>query len=100
MFKTETENKITSNFFKVPNDIFHRGLSSKAILVYCCLMRHAGEKLKCFPSRKLIAVECSIGVTTVDRALGELVSAGLVKKVNRKNVIGGKTSNMYYLDDG
>ena len=88
------------NFFKVPNHLFEHGLGSKAIVVYCCLMRHAGEKLKCFPSRKLIANECSIGVTTVDRALSELVTAGLVKKVNRKNVIGGKTSNMYYLDDG
>ncbi len=96
----ETENKITSNFFKIPNNIFYRGLSSKAIVVYCCLMRHAGEKLKCFPSRKLISVECSIGVTTVDHALSELVSAGLVKKVNRKNVIGGKTSNLYYLHEG
>ena len=94
-----TNYKITSNFFKVSNNIFYRGLSSKAIVVYCCLMRHAGEKLKCFPSRKLIAVECSIGVTTGDHALSELVSAGPVKKVNRKNVIGGKTSNMYYLDD-
>lgn len=93
------ENKITSNFFKVPNEIFYLGLSSKAILVYCCLMRHAGEKLKCFPSRKTIANECGIGVTTVDRALCELVSAGLVQKENRKNVIGGKTSNMYYLDN-
>ena len=60
------ENKISSNFFKVPNTIFAVGLSSKAIVVYCCLMRHAGEKLKCFPSRKTIANECSIGVHTVD----------------------------------
>ena len=72
--------------------IFEKGLSSKAIVVYCCLLRHAGEKRRCFPSRKRISVECSLGVTTVDRALTELITAGLVKKENRKNVIGGKTS--------
>ncbi len=87
-------------FFKVPNELFEHGLSSKAIVVFCCLLRHAGRKMKCFPSRKTIAAECNIGVTTVDRAMSELVSAGLIQKVNRKNVIGGKTSNMYYIKDG
>lgn len=93
------EQKIKSHFFIVPNVIFEKGLSSKAIVVYCCLLRHAGEQRRCFPSRKRISVECSLGVTTVDRALTELISAGLVKKENRKNVIGGKTSNMYFIND-
>lgn len=93
------EQKIKSHFFIVPNVIFEKGLSSKAIVVYCCLLRHAGEKRRCFPSRKRISVECSLGVTTVDRALTELITAGLVKKENRKNVIGGKTSNMYFIND-
>ena len=87
-------------FFKVPNELFEHGLSSKAIVVFCCLLRHAGRKMKCFPSRRTIAAECNIGVTTVDRAMSELVFVGLVQKVNRKNVIGGKTSNMYYIKDG
>ena len=88
------------NFFKVPNHLFEHGLSSKAIVVFCDLLRHAGTKLMCYPARKTIVDECSISASTVDRALAELASKGLIKKVNRKNVIGGKTSNMYYLDPG
>ena len=95
-----TENKSKSNFFKVPNNIFEKRLSSKAIVVYCCLKRHAGEKLQCFPARHTVAAECNIGVSTVDRAIAELISAGMIEKVNRKNVIGGKTSNMYFINDG
>lgn len=87
-----------SNFFKVPNKIFDVHLSSKAIAVFCCLMRHAGNKLQCFPARALIANECGISVSTVDRALAELTDRGFVHKVARKNTEGGKTSNMYYLD--
>ena len=41
------------NFFKVPNHLFEHGLSCKAIVVYCCLMRHAGEKLKYTVIREL-----------------------------------------------
>ena len=93
------EQKIKSHFFKVPNNIFEKGLSSKAIIVYCCLKRHAGEKLQCFPARHTVAAECNIGVSTVDRAITELISAGMIEKVNRKNVIGGKTSNMYFINE-
>ena len=92
------EQKIKSHFFIVPNMIFEKGLSSKAILVYCCLLRHAGEKLQCFPARHTVAAECNIGVSTVDRAITELISAGMIEKVNRKNIIGGKTSNMYFIN--
>ena len=88
------------NFFKIPNHLFEHGLSCKAIVVYCALMRHSGTKLMCYPARKTIAAECNISASTVDRALAELASTGLIKKVNRKNVIGGKTSNMYYLGPG
>jgi predicted transcriptional regulator len=94
-----TNSGILSNYFKVPNDLFSRGLSSKAILVYCCLLRHAGNKMCCFPSRRRIATECSIGVSTVDRAMAELLRAGFVWKMHRIHDSGGQTSSMYYLND-
>ena len=90
---------MNSGFFKVPNDIFDHGLSSKAIVVYCCLRRHAGARSECFPSRGKVASECGIGVSTVDRAIAELITRDLIRKDTRKNAIGGRTSNIYHLPD-
>ncbi len=89
------------NYFIIPNSIFNRGLSAKAIAVYCCLARHAGTKGQCFPSRRTVARECSLGISSVDRAVAELLQSKLIKKEQRKNSVGGKTSNLYYiLHDG
>lgn len=86
------------NFFIVPNQIFELGLKPKAFVVYCCLLRHSDKNTdNCFPSRRLIADECSMDKKTVDSALKELEVRGLVKKVCRYRENGSRTSNMYYL---
>ena len=85
------------NYFIVPNNLFDRGLTTKAIAVYCCLARHAGAKEQCFPARKTIAKECALGISSVDRAVAELLKNKLIKKKQRKNAVGGKTSNLYYI---
>ena len=52
-----------------------------------------------FPSIKTIAAKCGYGISTVKRALDELVEAGYIIKQarfdERKN--GGQTSNLYTL---
>ena len=86
------------NFFIVPNQIFELGLKPKEFVVYCCLLRHSDKNTdNCFPSRRLIADECSTDKKTVDSALKELEARGLIKKVCRYRENGSRTSNMYYL---
>lgn len=85
------------NFFMVANKIFELGLKPRDFTVYCCLLRHSDEKMKCFPSRKLIAKECSMDRKTVDSAIQNLSDLGLVKKVCRHCENGTRTSNLYYV---
>ncbi len=86
------------NFFIVPNQIFELGLKPKEFVVYCCLLRHSDKNTdNCFPSRRLIADECSMDKKTVDSALKELEVRGLIKKVCRYRENGSRTSNMYHL---
>ena len=71
------------NFFIVPNQIFELGLKPKEFTVYCCLLRHSDKNIdNCFPSRRLIADECSMDKKTVDSALKELEARGLKKGVS------------------
>ena len=85
------------NFFIVPNQIFEFGLKPKELAVYCCLLRHSDKNTdNCFPSRRLIAGECSMDKKTVDSALKELEARGLIKKLCRYRENGSRTSNMYY----
>ena len=52
-----------------------------------------------FPLLKTIAAECGYGVSTVKRALNELLEAGYIEKQARfdERKKGGQTSNLYIL---
>ena len=86
------------NFFIVSNQIFNFKLKPKEFFVYCCLLRHSDKNTEnCFPSRRLIATECSMDKKTVDSALKGLESRGLIRKDHRYRENGSRTSNMYHL---
>lgn len=86
------------NFFMVSNRIFELKLKPRDFTVYCCLLRHSNSKDgSCFPSRRMIAKECSIDRKTVDSAIQNLSDIGLIKKVYRHRENGTKTSNLYYV---
>lgn len=86
------------NFFMVPNRIFDLELKPRDFTVYCCLLRHSDSKDgSCFPSRRVIAKECGMDRKTVDSAIENLSSLGLVKKVQRHRADGTRTSNLYYV---
>ncbi len=86
------------NFFMVANRIFELELKPRDFTVYCCLLRHSdSENRSCFPSRKVIAKECSMDKKTVDAALDNLSTLGLVKIVHRYREDGKRTSNLYYV---
>lgn len=86
------------NFFMISNRIFDLGLKPRDFSVYCCLLRHSdNENGSCFPSRRMIAKECSIDRKTVDSAIENLSNLGLVKKIQRHRNNGTMTSNLYYV---
>ena len=91
--KMPTE-KLNGNFFIVPNSIFQKKLKPRDFAVYCCLTMHSDKNGYCYPSRRLIAEECSIDRKTVDTAIGNLLELGLIEKANR-SIEGKKTSNRY-----
>ena len=85
--------------FEYMERAFSSELKPRARLVLQILVLHCNKEGECFPSIKTIAAKCGYGVSTVKRALDELVNAGyIVKKARfdeRKN--GGQTSNLYTL---
>ena len=92
------------NFFMVPNRIFDLELKPRDFTVYCCLLRHSDSKDgSCFPSRRVIAKECGMGISDFlsrlffDSAIENLSSLGLVKKIQRHREDGTRTSNLYYV---
>lgn len=84
--------------FRVPNRIFDLELKLRDFAVYCCLLRHSNSKDgSCFPSRRVIAKESGMDRKTVDSAIENLSSLGLVRKVQLHREDGTRTSNLYYV---
>ena len=72
-------------------------LSSRAKAVYIYLKDHANKEGTCWPGINTIAAGVSLSRSTVKRALGDLVKAGLVEKSNRWRENGSLSSNLYWI---
>lgn len=73
-------------------------LKSRALSVLIYLIDRSNKELTCFPAIPTMAEQLHISVSTVKRALHELLDAGYIKKDARfreKNK--GQTSNLYTL---
>ena len=73
-------------------------LKSRALSVLIYLIDRSNKELTCFPAIPTMAEQLHISISTVKRALHELLDAGYVKKDARfreKNK--GQTSNLYTL---
>lgn len=83
--------------YELSKNVFRSQLKPRARLVLNCLIYHCNKDGECFPSLKTIAAECGYGLTTVKRALGDLVEAGYITKQARfdERKHGGQTSNLY-----
>ena len=83
--------------FEYMERAFSSELRPRARLVLQVLVLHCNKEGECFPSIKTIAAKCGYGISTVKRALDELVEAGYIIKQarfdERKNC--GQTSNLY-----
>lgn len=73
-------------------------LKSRALSVLIYLIDRSNMDLTCFPAIPTMAVQLHISVSTVKRALKELVDAGFLKKDSRyRDNNRGQTSNLYTL---
>lgn len=87
--------------FEYMKSAFCSDLKPRARLVLQCLILHCNQDNQCFPSIKTIAAECGYGVSTIKRALNELLEAGYIEKQARydERKKGGQTSNLYILQE-
>ena len=75
--------------------IYRDEVSSKAVTIYRYLRDRQGKHENCVPSHRTIALDNKCSVSTVKRAIDELVKKGYVEKENRRRRNGSKTSNIY-----
>jgi hypothetical protein len=91
-------NKIKAeNYFSItPEWVLYADISSHAVRLYGVLQRYADKDSgECHPSRKTLADKCRLSLSSLDRALIELVDIGAVTKQQRLSPNGDWTSNTY-----
>lgn len=72
-----------SNYFILPNQIFDEDLTTSEFVVYSYLEKCSDKSHRCIPSRRTIARQCNISVSTVNKALNGLIDKGLIDKTSR-----------------
>ncbi len=95
-----TTTMTASNLFEYKQMVYHTDLKSRALSVLMYLVDRADNKaFTCYPSIKTIGEQLHISISTVKRAMKELLERGFLKREARfalsKN--GGQTSNLYTL---
>lgn len=70
-------------FILTPNKNKLRGMKPQVQCIFMWLCEYSDTSNECYPSRKRLASDCGVSVNTLDRAIKELVAAGLVSKLNR-----------------
>lgn len=86
------------NQFEMKQLAYQSQLKSRALQVLLYLIDRANKEHTCFPAVPTIGRELHISISTVKRAMRELVEAGYVKKESRfREGNRGQTSNLYTL---
>lgn len=75
--------------------IFRDDVSFRAQSIYRYLRYRQGKNESCYQSHKTISRENKCSVSTVKRAIDELVQKGYIEKINQRRSNGSKTSNRY-----
>ncbi|MBE6034114.1 MAG: helix-turn-helix domain-containing protein [Clostridiales bacterium] len=78
-------------------NLYQEELPSRAKSVYMYLKDRSNSDDQCWPSIKTIAKDTSMSVSTVKRAIEDLVRYGLLTKQFRYRENGSHTSNLYLL---
>ncbi|MCD8362386.1 MAG: helix-turn-helix domain-containing protein [Lachnospiraceae bacterium] len=79
--------------------IYEKDLPHRAKAVYMYLRDRSNAQGQCYPSIGTIARELKLSRRTVERAIADLVSAGLITKEQRWRENGGRSSLLYTLID-
>lgn len=77
--------------------VYTSELPHRARAVYMYLHDHANKDGKCFPAIGTIAKELKLSRSTVKRAIADLEKSGRLRKEQRWRENGGKSSNLYYI---
>ncbi len=78
-------------------NLYNEELPTRAKIVYMYLKDRADSDGKCWPAIKTIARDTSLSVSTVKRALQDLIRHGLLVKERRTRENKGDSSNLYFL---
>lgn len=79
--------------------IYQSELPHRAKSVFMYLYDRADKSGKCYPAIGTIARELNLSRSTVKRALADLKKSGYLRKEQRWRENGGKSSNLYILND-
>ncbi len=79
--------------------IYGEDLPHRAKTVYMYLKDRSDQNGQCYPAIGTIAKELHLSRRTVERAITDLVHAGLLKKEQRWRENGGRSSLLYTLID-
>ena len=81
------------------NSIYTADVPSRAVNVYRYLRDRTNDQKQCYPSMDRIASDLHMSVSTVNRAINDLVRAGFIEKKNQFRTYDkktyGKKSNLY-----
>ena len=77
---------------------WHQPIVPGPKLVLMALADAADDKGACWPSVATLAKQCSMSTRTVQRALQDLIGAGLLNRDLRRRSDGSTTSNLYQLN--
>lgn len=78
-------------------NLYREELTSRAKTVYMYLKDRSNADGECWPAIKTIARDTSMSVSTVKRAIDDLMKHGLLRKERRYRENGGNSSNRFYL---
>ena len=81
------------------SDIYTKELPHRAKTVYMYLKDRSDKNGQCYPAIGTIARELHLSRRTVERAINDLICAGLLKKEQRWRENGGRSSLLYPLVD-
>ncbi len=83
---------------ELKNQAYASSLKSRALSVLIYLIDRSNKDLTCYPAIPTMAVQLHISISTVKRALKELVEAGYIEKAVRfRERNRGQSSNLYTL---
>lgn len=86
------------NQYEMKQRAYQSNLKSRALQVLLYLIDRSNKEQTCFPAVPTIGKELHISISTVKRAMKELVDAGYVTKESRFRAGNrGQTSNLYTL---